>query len=390
MENESLRIAFDRHGRIRSLYDKRALREVLASPAPVGAPLVGARMGAGTSPAPTGGALGNQFILFEDKPVNFDAWDIDIFYTEKPLITDGELLSVQVLEKGPVGSVVRFRRKISKSVIKQDIILVAGSPRVDFLTHVEWGDEKEVLLKVAFPVNVRAERARYEIQFGNLERPTHWNTPWDFAKFEVVGHKWADLSEGDYGVALLNDAKYGHDIKGNVMRLSLLRAPKSPDPVADVNKTHTFTYSLLPHSGDYRNGVVRAGYELNVPVIAAAVAGSSSRRLSSAAGGQEEDQDRGRRRGRERLGSASLMSVSGDNVVIDTVKKAEDDDGIIVRMYEAHGCRGRRTFRTGLPVRRVVETNLMEKEERRLPLREGKVAVDFAPFQIRTLKLVLR
>ena len=346
MENEFLRIAFDRQGRIRSLYDKRARREVLAP-----------------------GAMGNQFILFEDKPVNFDAWDIDIFYTEKPLVTDGELLSIEVKETGPVGSVVRFRRKISKSIITQDVILVAGSPRIDFLTHVEWGDEKEVLLKVAFPVNVRSDRARYEIQFGNLERPTHWNTPWDFAKFEVCAHKWADLSEGDYGVALLNDAKYGYDIKGNVMRLSLLRAPKSPDPIADVNKTHTFTYSLLPHAGDYGNGVVRAGYELNVPVIAEVVASQG-------------------KRGAALPTTASQMSISGDNVVIDTVKKAEDDDGIIVRMYEAHGCRGRRTFRTGLPVRRVVETNLMEREERRLPFRDGKVAVDFEPFQIRTLKLI--
>ncbi|MFC1806252.1 alpha-mannosidase, partial [Planctomycetota bacterium] len=303
MENDLLRIRFDRQGRIRSITDKRAGREVVAP-----------------------GARANQFILFEDKPCNWDAWDIDIFYNDKPLVTDGALLGIEVKETGPVGAVVRIRRRISKSIITQDIILVAGSPRIDFLTTIEWGDEKEVLLKVAFPVDVRSDKARYEIQFGSVERPTHWNTPQDFARFEVVAHKWADLSEGDYGVALLNDAKYGHDIRGNVIRLSLLRAPKMPDPNADVGKTHTFTYSLLPHPGDFKAGVVRRGYELNVPVIAEPVAPSKGARPAA----------------------ASLLSITGDNVVIDTVKKAEDDDALIVRLYEAHACRGRRTLTLGL------------------------------------------
>ena len=346
MENDCVRLRFDRQGRLRSVFDKRAGREVVAP-----------------------GAVANQLILFEDKPANWDAWDIDIFYNDKPLATDGELLSIEVKETGPVGAVVRVRRAISKSVISQDIILVAGSPRIDFLTTIEWGDEREVLLKVAFPVAVHADKARYEIQFGSVERPTHWNTPQDFARFEVCGHKWADLSEGDYGVALLNDAKYGHDIRGNVIRLSLLRAPKMPDPDADVRKTHTFTYSLLPHPGDFKAGVVREGYQLNVPVIAEAV--RPSKGSCPAAG--------------------SLLAIAGDNVVIDTVKKAEDDDALIVRLYESHGCRGRRTLTIGLPVAKVIETDLMEREERELPLRRGgKVALTFTPFQIRTLKLELK
>ena len=344
MENERVRIRFDRQGRLRSVYDKRARREVVAP-----------------------GAVANQLILFEDKPANWDAWDMDIYYNDKPLEADGRLLSIEVKEAGPVGAVVRVRRAISKSVVSHDIILTAGSPRIDFLTTIEWGDEKDVLLKAAFPVAIHADKARYEIQFGSVERPTHWNMPQDFGRFEVVGHKWVDLAEGDYGVALLNDAKYGHDIRGNTIRLSLLRAPKTPDPVADVHKTHTFTYSLLPHAGDFKNGVVRAGYELNVPVTAEVVAASAGAAPAA----------------------SSLLSITGDNVIIDTVKKAEDDEGVIVRLYEAHGCRGRRTLRTSLPVKKVIETDLMEREERRLPVRNGRVALDFKPFQIRTLKLVL-
>ena len=350
MENELVRIRFDRQGRIRSVVDKAARREAVPQ-----------------------GAIANQLILFEDKPANWDAWDVDIFYNDKPLELDGRLLSIEVKETGPVGSVVRIRRAISKSVVSQDIILVAGSPRIDFLTTIEWGDEHDVLLKAAFPVDVHADKARYEIQFGNVERPTHWNTPWDFGRFEVAGHKWVDLSEGDYGVALLNDAKYGHDVRGNVIRLSLLRAPKMPDPTADVNQTHTFTYSLLPHGGDYKNGVVRQGYQLNVPVVAEAVPASAWAKG---------------KRAMPMPAAASHLAISGDNVVIDTVKKAEDDGGIIVRLYEAHACRGRRTLTVGLPVGRVVETDLMEREERELRLRNGKVALDFRPFHILTHTLL--
>jgi len=344
MESDLIRLRFDKQGRIRSIVDKAAKREVVAP-----------------------GAVANQLILFEDKPANWDAWDMDIYYNDKPLETDGALQSIEVVEEGPVRAVVRVRRTVSKSTVTQDIVLTAGSARIDFHTTIDWADEKDVLLKAAFPVDVLADKARYEIQFGSVERPTHWNTPQDFGRFEVVAHKWADLSEGDYGVALLNDAKYGHDIRGNTLRLSLIRAPKYPDPQADVNKTHAFTYSLLPHAGDFRNGIVRAGYELNVPVTAEAVKAKAG----------------------DGAALASLLAISGENVIIDTVKKAEDDDGIIVRLYDAHGIRGRRTLSTALPVAKAIETNLMEVEERELKLRGGKLALDFTPFQIRTVKLVL-
>ena len=344
LENAHLAVRFDRQGRVVSLYDKDNDREAIDP-----------------------GEAANRFLLYEDKPNNWDAWDIDFHYNDKLLEADGKLVSVHVVERGPVRSVLRFTRRLSKSVIVQDAILYASSRCLEFATTVEWKDEKDVLLKVAFPVNVRSEQARYEIQFGNVERPTHMNRPDDFGRFEVPAQRWADLSEGDFGVALLNDCKYGHDTRDNVMRLTLLRAPKTPDPTADVNRTHRFSYALYPHAGSYVNGVARRAGELNCPPTAAVVSSSPG----------------------DAPASAGCFAVTSDNVVIDTVKKAEDDGGLIVRMYEAHGCRGRRTFTTTLPVLCVEETDLMERVERVLKQRDGQVSLSFKPFQIRTLKLTL-
>ena len=345
MENAFVRLRFDGQGRLRGVYDKRSRRDVLAP-----------------------GATGNQFILFEDKMASCGAsWDIDIFYNDKPIEFDGALLGVEVAERGPVRSVLRFRRAIGNSRITQDVVLMAESPRIAFQTTVDWGDEHDVMLKAAFPVNIRSEKARYETQFGNLERPTHWNTPQDFGRFEAPAHKWVDLSEGNYGVALLNDCKYGHDIKDNVMRITLLRAPRDPGKTTDVHRTHTFTYALLPHEGDFTQGVVQAAYELNVPILARTV-------KASAGTGPAH---------------ASHLSVSGGNVLVEAMKKAEDDDGIVVRLYEAHGWRTRHVVSTALPVSRVTETDLMEHEERELRVRNGALTLDFAPYQIRTLKFSL-
>jgi alpha-mannosidase len=345
MENDRLRVAFDRQGRLRRVYDKAAAREVLAPR-----------------------QRGNRFLLFQDKQVSCgEAWELEIYYNDKLLESDGRLESVEVVETGPVRSVVRFTRAISTSRISQDVVLTAGSPRLDFVTTVAWGDEKDVVLKAAFPLNVRAERARYEIQFGNVERPTHGNRPHDFGMFEVPAQRWADLSEPDYGVALLNDCKYGYDTRANVMRLTLLRAPRYPGENCDVNRTHVFTYSLYPHAGDFTNGVLRAAAGLNAPVTARVAAAS-----------------------RGPIGAClGRFGITGENVVIETVKKAEDDDDIVVRLYEAHGCRGRRTFSTRLPVRRAVEVDLLEREGRPLPLRNGKFPLAFKPYQVRTVKLRL-
>jgi alpha-mannosidase len=183
--------------------------------------------------------------------------------------------------------------------------------------------------------------------------------------FEVPAQRWADLSENGYGVALLNDCKYGYDTRDNVMRLTLLRAPKSPGRTADVNKTHTFTYALLPHAGVFGPEVVRAGYELNVPVLA---------RPARRSGGAPD--------------TASFLSVSNPRAVIETVKRAEDDDGLIVRVYEACGGRGPCSLSLSLPFKRVYETNLMEKVERELTAKAGAVRFGLGPFEIKTFKFV--
>ncbi len=237
-----LRVIIDRAtGNIRSIRDHRHDREVLAP-----------------------GQAGNVFQLHRDLPNDYDAWDVDPFYMETCEEVGG-LTAIEICEQTELRAAVRIERAFGESSIVQHIALCAGSARIDFDTEIEW-QESHKFLKVAFPVNVRSPRATYEIQFGHIERPTHYNTSWDMARFEVCAQKWADLSEGDYGVALLNDCKYGYDIHGNVMRLSLLRAPTAPDRQADRGH-HEFIYALLPHGGDFRKGgVIEQACALNMPL----------------------------------------------------------------------------------------------------------------------------
>jgi alpha-mannosidase len=341
LENEHLRVEVDDQGRMSRLFDKDAGRDVL-----------------------TPGAPGNCFQLHPDYPNFFDAWDIDRFTFDQVVALD-DVESVTVVEQGPLRAGIKVVRSFGSSRLSQIIRLAAGGRFVEFETEVEW-HETNRLLKVAFPVNVRSLRATYEIQYGHVERPTHANTSWDLARFEVCGHKWADLSEPGYGVALLNDCKYGYDISGNVIRLSLLRSPTWPDPVADRGHHH-FTYRLLPHEGDLRGaGVVDAGYDLNVPLRVVA---------TTAHGGSADS-------------GASLLSVDVPNAVIEVVKRADDDSSaVIVRLYEAWGRRGPVTVTVPTNAARVTVTDLLEREEREIVIRQGAVTLELAPFQIVTLKL---
>jgi alpha-mannosidase len=213
---------------------------------------------------------------------------------------------------------------------------------------------------------VRSTRATYEIQYGHVERPTHANTSWDVARFEVCAHKWADLSEPGYGVALLNDCKYGYDITGNVIRLSLLRAPTWPDPVADRGH-HRFRYRLLPHAGDLRPArVIDAGYDLNVPLRVHTTSPHAGTGPTS----------------------ASLLSVDAEHVVIEVVKRGDDEpDTLVVRMYEAWGRRGPVTLRAPWELRRATLTDLLEREITTIPADGAAVTLDLTPFQIATVKL---
>jgi len=342
LENAILRVELDEAGDILRIYDKQNGREVLPS-----------------------GSTANQFQAFEDRPRVPDAWDIDIYYDDRWWPAEAAT-EVRVVESGPLRACVEVRRSILSSDVVQRISLAHNSPRLDFDTTVEWR-ERHILLKVAFPLDVLAPAATYEIQWGNVERPTHRNTSWDWARFEVPAQKWVDLSEGGYGASLLNDGKYGHDVHDNVLRLTLLRSPTSPDPTADLGHHH-FVYSLLPHAGGWGESTVSQAYALNDPLIVwpAGPAGSPAGRR-----GQVH----------------SFLAVDRPNVVVETVKQAEDGRGIIARVYESQRRRDAFCLATGHRLAAAWRTNLLEEDQEQLEVEGHTLRVPIRPYQILTLRL---
>ncbi len=310
------------------------------------------------------GSRGNVLQVFEDKPVHDEAWDIDLSYQERSweFVADGPPVQV---ECNALRMVLEQSLRYGRSTIDQRIILYCHDPRIDFVTRVNW-QERKTMLKVAFPVNVHSPRATYEIAYGAIERPTHRSTSWDQARFEVPGHRWADLSEGDYGVAVLNDSKYGWDVEGDTIRLTLLRSPESPDPEADRG-VHEFTYSLLPHRGDWRERVVFAGMELNTPLLPQ-VAKPHAGRLPKL---------------------RSTISVDRPNVIIDAVKMAEDGQGVVVRVYEAHGSRGPVKLTFTRPIAHAEECDLLEQRCADVDIKGFHIAFDILPWQVRTFRICL-
>ncbi|XP_074773839.1 alpha-mannosidase 2C1 isoform X1 [Athene noctua] len=315
-----------------------------------------------------GGCCANQFALFDDVPLYWDAWDVMDYHleTRKPVTT--LLKPLEITLAGGLRGSASFSLQIGESsTLTQEIILDATCPYLRFLTQVEW-KEAHKFLKVEFPVQVRSTNATYEIQFGHLQRPTHWNTSWDWARFEVWAHKWLDLSEHGFGVALLNDCKYGASAHGNVLSLSLLRAPKSPDATADITH-HQFTYAVMPHLGSFQDaGVIQCAYNLNFPLHA--VPASSAQ-----------------------CPPWSAFSVSSPAVVLETVKQAEDrPDAVVVRLYEAHGSTLVAWLQTSLPVQEAVLCDLLERPaaQGRLPLEQRGLRLSFTPFRVLSVLLVLR
>ena len=336
IENAHLRIELDENGLIAGIYDKDEQREVLAP-----------------------GAKGNLLTIFHDRPAWESAWNIELTYqNEFEELIRAESVAVVTLASG--ASAVRVVRRYGASTIRQDMVLAPDSRRLDFVTHVDW-HEREKMLKTAFPVDIHSQRATYEIQFGSIERPTHWNTSYDKAKFEVCGHRWADLSEGGYGVSLLNDSKYGYDIYGNRMRMTLLRSPNYPDPLADEGE-HDFVYSVYPHAGDWRNGTVREAYRLNTPL---------ETHVSGGAG----------------TISAPVAKVICAHAALDTLKCAEDGRGVIVRLYECGGARGPVKLELGKTPVRVTECDLMERDEQPMELNGNSFEFRIKPYQIRTFRV---
>jgi alpha-mannosidase len=269
-----------------------------------------------------------------------------------------------VAETGPLRIGLRIHRRYRRSEIVQTVYLYRDSKRIDFDTWIDWR-EQHLLLKAAFPVNILNPMATFDIQWGNVQRPTHRNTSWDWARFETCAHKWADLSESNYGVALLNDCKYGYDVHDNALRLTLLKSATSPDPDADQGE-HVMTYSLLPHQGDWRQGVVAAGYDLNDPLILRRA--PTGRTLASPL--------------------SSLVSVDAPNVVIETVKQAEDARGIIARLYENERSRGAVALRAGFPLQAAYRCNLLEHDEAELTVQDNEARFEITPYQIVTLRLL--
>jgi alpha-mannosidase len=340
LENGFYRLILNEHGQITSLFDKLNQREVLTGP-------------------------GNVLQIFEDRPMDGEAWEIDIFYQDK-MRQAVDLIEAVVEETGPLRGILRLTWRFGKTTIRQQLTLYRDCPRIDFRTELDW-HEHQILLKAAFPVNVRATRATYDIQFGSIERPTHWNTSFDMAHYENPAHKWVDLSEGNYGVALLNDCKYGYDVKDNLLRITLHRSPTEPDATADQG-WHEFTYSLLPHSGTWRDSdVIQEAYNLNDPLMARLVSANPSGELQAA---------------------YTWASLNTEHVVLETVKKAEDDNAWIVRLYECKQYRSNAvTISFGKPIKKAVETNLLEEEKASITHHGSQMTFAIKPFEIKTFKI---
>ena len=331
LENGLIRYEFDENGRLVRAWDKEAQREVI-------------------------GETGNVLSLYEDRPVEFDAWDIDLFY-ENQLLEQARLASRRSIQ-GPIRQVLLFDLRVGESTVLQRVVLGPGSRRLDFETTVDWR-ERHKMLRVAFPVAIHSQIARFDTQFGTIERTTHRNTLWDRARFEVCGHRFADLSEAHYGVALLNDCKYGYKVHDGELNLNLLRSPTSPDPDADMG-THHFTYTLLPHPGSLVDSDVWSeAAQLNGPPAVFD--------------------------GADGTGFRFPVSLRGRGVVWETLKKAEREDALILRAYETRGCPAEaRLEAQGF---RVFETDLMENDKKEFKAMAGSLDLAFRPFQIRTFKL---
>lgn len=306
------------------------------------------------------GAVGNQWQAFEDRPLYWDAWDVDIFYEEKMYLAE-PATSVRVVESGPLRATLEVKRRILHSEYVQRISLTYDSPVLQFDTWIDWR-ERHILLKAAFPVDILSPVATHEIQWGSIQRPTHRNTSWDWARFETAAQKWVDLSEGNFGVALLNDCKYGHDIHDNVIRISLLRSPTEPDPEADQGE-HRFTYSLFPHRIFFASTIASAAYQLNDPLI-----------IRPGHGGRAAPTD--------------PYIQAPPALIVETVKAAEDGRGTIVRLYECDRQRGARTIQFGFDVREAWITNLLEEDQEQLNVNGREVELHLRPFQIVTLRVV--
>ncbi|WP_377504564.1 alpha-mannosidase [Octadecabacter sp. R77987] len=337
LENATLQVTVDGTGRLTRIHDKATGKEVLQK-----------------------GALGNQLVAFEDRPICWDAWDIDPSFEDRQDDVMGET-SLEIIEAGPLRASLRVTIKWRSSTIMQDIRLAAHSNRIDFDTTVEW-HEQHVLLKAAFPVAITAPMAQFDTQWGVVERATTRDTPFDAARFEVPAQKWAQLADRDYAVALLNDCKYGYDVRDTTMRITLIKSSTSPDPQADQGH-HAFTYSLLPIPRADPAVLNCAAYDLNAPL----------RVIPKGPGHAALD--------------APFVVSSAPNVIVETLKPADDRAGSIVRIFESNGQKTSATLRFGFDIGTVHVTDFLEVDQKRIPHTGRDVGLDFEPFEIKSIRV---
>lgn len=340
-ETVDFKVIFDEHFDIISLFDKRQQREIV----------------------PKGERL-NQLVAYEDLPMDYDAWDIDIYYQKKPYPVK-QVLSAEVVEQGEIRDTLKIKRQFEDSFITQWLHFYHGTGRIDFETAVDW-HQHQLLLKALMPIDVNTLEATFDIQFGQVKRPVHQNTTWDQARFESCGQKWVDLSEGNYGVSILTDSKYGFNTDYQKIGLSLIKSPIDPYPEADQG-FHEFTYSLYAHEGTWQDAqTMEEALALNVPVLTVPSV--------------------------PQLSAEAFLAVDQKNVLLDTVKKAEDEEALIVRLYEYHNQTTACQLRCQKRIKKAVLTNLLEETVAELPvepLDAQSITIHFQPFEIQTIMLYL-
>ena len=308
------------------------------------------------------GRVGNELRVFEDRPMNYDNWDIDIYYREKSWAVDN-LIDIEVLEQGPIRGALKLSYTFLNSTIEQIIYVYNHTSRVDFKHFIDW-DQSQLLLKTNFPADINSTQATYEIQYGNIKRNTTENNTWDVAQFEVVGHKWADLSETGFGISILNDSKYGYRIKDGEMELTLIKSGIEPNPVSDREK-HYFVYSLFSHEGDYTQDVIKEAYDLNYKIHTIKVeANSQGKKVRN-----------------------SFVTTDKENIIIEVMKKSEDQKDTIIRLYESQNKRTKVNLEFLLSYSEIIRTNLLEEDEYRLAEDTNKLFLTIKPFEIVTLRL---
>jgi len=331
LENHLIRYEFDKNGHLISAFDKEIKLDIMRTD-------------------------GNVLTLYEDRPNDWDAWDVDFFYREM-IIQDAKLTSYSNRSDGPVKKSLILKFKVGNSSIKQIVSLDMSSKQLDFDTLVDWNEDHR-MLRVKFPVEVQSEQATFDIQYGYVRRNTHKNTSWDKAKFEVAGHKYADLSNNDFGVSLMNDCKYGYMVHDNILDLNLLRSPKNPDPDADQG-SHIFTYSLLPHTGSLIDSdVIKSATNLNQkPILFNGVKSNAK----------------------------VPVVLEGGTIELSVLKKAEKNDDLIVRVYETHGKHTQGKLNTtGM----IAECDILEwKQIKKALYQKSQIEFELKPFEIKTFRI---